>query len=93
LNELFSLVEKLNDKIESTVTDEQIELIKALFKKLDKNNDNKLSREEFFSMLKEDRVMLRKKHIKCFVSMSESRCIFDLFYSFGIKILVFCCFT
>ena len=67
MNDLFGFVEKLQDSIETRVTDEQIELISAEFKKFDKNNDGKLNREEYFTMFREDNVLLRKKHIKCFV--------------------------
>lgn len=51
------------------ISDDQIEAIKSEFKKFDTNNDNKLSKKEYYIMLRTDGTNLNEKHIKSFVSI------------------------
>jgi Ca2+-binding EF-hand superfamily protein len=50
------------------ISNDQIEAIKAEFKKFDTNNDNKLSKKEYYIMLRTDGTNLNEKHIKSFVN-------------------------
>jgi Ca2+-binding EF-hand superfamily protein len=50
------------------ISNDQIEAIKAEFKKFDTNNDNKLSKKEYYIMLRTDGANLNEKHIKSFVN-------------------------
>ncbi len=57
----------VNENKHIKITDEQIKELEAEFKKSDTNNDNKLSRKEYYIMLKIDGDNLREKHLKSFV--------------------------
>ncbi len=65
------------------VTSDQIEAVKAQFKKFDLNNDGKLSRKEYYIMLQKDKKHLNQTHIYCFVIMKNAINYSDLKFTYS----------